>query len=388
MCRCSAWRGTVPMPSIRRVTNDVAGANHMDTVRICHHAYSLDKDEVLAVVMLVRHRPCSCTEVHRQGVQTRKHTRKLLHPDIIWVVEQSPELIRNRVSNRASGRAELIHRCCSNRGVSGCDVMRVNELLSLAGLEIHVSEFRRKPVGLVLGRRVAPVHLELLPPGPPRRRTPPPRVRPPARGRRRPGTRRTSAGSPVVTVASRGALLQLFHSTSGTGRQPAVPARRQGSIGEHQVAFDPFTQVAAPAGSNPAFRAAAAAAVASQEVKTHLAAVSSDGHIWHTVGRPGQWPSLQDVEAKPAAGAKPGDLTDVDCSDNLDLAAVSGDGHVWFRSSIFPTWVGRSCLMESWPPSHCFSSLAPSLEMAASTVPEVYDCASPRPIVSECTTSS
>jgi len=40
----------------------------------------------------------------------------------------------------------------------------------------------------------------------------------------------------VVTVASRGALLQLFHSTSGTGRQPAVPARRQGSIGEHQVA--------------------------------------------------------------------------------------------------------------------------------------------------------
>jgi hypothetical protein len=46
---------------------------------------------------------------------------------------------------------------------------------------------RRKPVGLVLGRRVAPVHLELVPPGPPRRRTPPPRVRPPARGRRRPG---------------------------------------------------------------------------------------------------------------------------------------------------------------------------------------------------------
>ena len=126
------------MPSIRRVADDVAGANHMDTILICHHAYSLDKDEVLAVVMLVRHRPCSRTEVHRQGVQARKHTRKLLHPDIIWVVEQSPELIRNRVSNRASGRAELIHRCCSNRGVYGCDVMRVNELLSLAGLAIHV----------------------------------------------------------------------------------------------------------------------------------------------------------------------------------------------------------------------------------------------------------
>ena len=65
MCRCSAWGGTVPMPSIRRVADDVAGANHVDTVLICNHAYSLDEDEVLAVVMLVRHRPCSCTEVHR-----------------------------------------------------------------------------------------------------------------------------------------------------------------------------------------------------------------------------------------------------------------------------------------------------------------------------------
>jgi hypothetical protein len=53
------------MPSIRRVADDVAGANHVDTVLICNHAYSLDEDEVLAVVMLVRHRPCSCTEVHR-----------------------------------------------------------------------------------------------------------------------------------------------------------------------------------------------------------------------------------------------------------------------------------------------------------------------------------
>ena len=110
----------------------------MDTVLIGNHAYSLDKDEVLAVVMMVRHRPCSCTEVHRQGVQTRKHTREVLHSDVIRVVEQSPELIRNRISNRASGRAELIHRCCSNRGVYGRDVMRANELLSLAGLEIHL----------------------------------------------------------------------------------------------------------------------------------------------------------------------------------------------------------------------------------------------------------
>jgi hypothetical protein len=94
--------------------------------------------------------------------------------------------------------------------------------------------------------------------------------------------------------------------------------------------FNPLTQVLAPAGGNPAFRAVALAAVPGQQVNTHLAAVSSDGHIWHTVGRPGQWPGLQDVEAKlGAAGDEPGDLTDVDCSDDLELAAVSGNGHVW-----------------------------------------------------------
>jgi hypothetical protein len=66
------------MPSIRRVADDVAGANHVDTVLICNRACSLDEDEVLAVVMLVRHRPCSCTKVNRQGVQTRKHTRAVM----------------------------------------------------------------------------------------------------------------------------------------------------------------------------------------------------------------------------------------------------------------------------------------------------------------------
>jgi LPS sulfotransferase NodH len=76
----------------------------------------------------------------------------------------SPELIRNRVSNRASGRAELIHRCCSNRGVYGCDVMRVNELLSLAGLEITSRSCAESQWARVLGRRVASVHLELVPP--------------------------------------------------------------------------------------------------------------------------------------------------------------------------------------------------------------------------------
>jgi hypothetical protein len=130
--------------------------------------------------------------------------------------------------------------------------------------------------------------------------------------------------------------------------QAAVTAARQGNRVEVVVAgvtaagrlwvttrksateFDPLTQVRAAADGNPAFHAVALAAVAGPEVNTHLAAVSSDGHIWHTVGRPGQWPSLQDVEAKPAAGAKPGDLTDVACSGDLDLAAVSGNGHVYY----------------------------------------------------------
>jgi hypothetical protein len=123
--------------------------------------------------------------------------------------------------------------------------------------------------------------------------------------------------------------------------QAAVTAARQGNRVEVVVAgvtaagrlwvttrksateFHPLTQVPAAAGGNPAFHAVALAAVAGPEVNTHLAAVSSDGHIWHTVGQPGQWPSLQDVEAKLAAGEKPGDLTDVDCSDNLDLVSCA-----------------------------------------------------------------
>jgi hypothetical protein len=138
--------------------------------------------------------------------------------------------------------------------------------------------------------------------------------------------------------------------------QAAVTAARQGNRVEVVVAgvtaagrlwvttrksateFNPLTQVPAAAGGNPAFHAVALAAVAG-EIKIHLAAVSSDGHLWHTVGRPGQWPSLQDVEAKLAAGEKPGDLTDVDCSGDLDLAAVSGNGHVYYaKRNLDTSW--------------------------------------------------
>lgn len=93
--------------------------------------------------------------------------------------------------------------------------------------------------------------------------------------------------------------------------------------------FHPFTRMAPPpTGGDPTFRAVTLAAVTGDEVKTHLAAVTGDGHLWHTVGRPGHWPALQDVELT-AAGDKPGDLTDVACADDLDMGAVSGDGHVW-----------------------------------------------------------
>jgi hypothetical protein len=94
--------------------------------------------------------------------------------------------------------------------------------------------------------------------------------------------------------------------------------------------FHPFKSVAPPAGrGDPTLRAVALADAAGAAVKIHLAAVSGDGHLWHAVGRPQQWP-LQDVE-RTRAGAVPGDLTDVACASagDLDMVAVAGDGHVW-----------------------------------------------------------
>jgi hypothetical protein len=92
----------------------------------------------------------------------------------------------------------------------------------------------------------------------------------------------------------------------------------------------PFTLVAPPPSRHRTCRAVALATADRDVAKTHLAAVSSDGHLWHTVGRPGHWPALQDVEGT-AAGDKPGDLTDVACvaEVDLDLGAVAADGHVW-----------------------------------------------------------
>lgn len=91
----------------------------------------------------------------------------------------------------------------------------------------------------------------------------------------------------------------------------------------------PFTLVPPPPSRHRTCRAVAVATENQDMAKTHLAAVSSDGHLWHAVGRPGQWPAFQDVETP--AGDQPGDLTDVACvaEDELDLGAVAGDGHVW-----------------------------------------------------------
>jgi hypothetical protein len=111
----------------------------------------------------------------------------------------------------------------------------------------------------------------------------------------------------------------------------------------------PFTLVDPPPSRHRTCRAVALAAADRDLAKTHLAAVSSDGHLWHTVGQPGQvgrpghWSALQDVEAPAAAGDKPGDLTDVACAaeSDLDLCAVAGDGHVWHTTRAPSTlWTG------------------------------------------------
>jgi hypothetical protein len=101
--------------------------------------------------------------------------------------------------------------------------------------------------------------------------------------------------------------------------------------------FNPFARVAPPPSSDRTCRTAALAAASGATAATHLAAVSGDGHLWHTMGRPGQWPALQDVE-RSGAGGQPRDVTDVACADDLDLVAVAGDGHVWHTTRDGTAW--------------------------------------------------
>jgi hypothetical protein len=116
-----------------------------------------------------------------------------------------------------------------------------------------------------------------------------------------------------VVVAGVTADGRLWATTWQTGSQPP-----------------PFTLVAPPPSRHRTCRAVALAIANRDVAETHLAVVSSDGHLWHTVGRPGDWPALQDVE-RTAAGEQPGDLTDVAsvAEGDLDLGAVAGDGHIW-----------------------------------------------------------
>jgi hypothetical protein len=72
-------------------------------------ADAFDEHQVLAVVVLVRHGSCARTEVHGQGTQARQRTGKFLHPYVVRVVEQRPELVGYRASACARRRAELVH---------------------------------------------------------------------------------------------------------------------------------------------------------------------------------------------------------------------------------------------------------------------------------------
>lgn len=145
-----------------------------------------------------------------------------------------------------------------------------------------------------------------------------------------------SAGGPgpflraAVTTAPQGDQVEVVVAgVTGDGGLWATTRKPEGG-------FNPFARVAPPPSSDHTCRAVALAA-GRGETATHLAAVSGDGHLWHTVGRPGQWPALQDVE-RSGAGGQPRDVTDVACADDLDLVAVAGDGHVWHTTRDGTAW--------------------------------------------------
>ena len=66
VCRRRTGSGTVPVPGAWRVANDIACSDDMHTALVGDHTYAVHEDQVLTVVMGVRHGPRSCAEVHRQ----------------------------------------------------------------------------------------------------------------------------------------------------------------------------------------------------------------------------------------------------------------------------------------------------------------------------------
>jgi hypothetical protein len=89
-----------------------------------------------------------------------------------------------------------------------------------------------------------------------------------------------------------------------------------------------FSDVEAQTGDRGAIVAAACAGNAAGEL--HLCAVSSDGHLWHTIRRAdGTWFLFGDVEGQ--AGDR-GVFLDVDCTvinNELHVCGVTNDGHLW-----------------------------------------------------------
>jgi hypothetical protein len=92
--------------------------------------------------------------------------------------------------------------------------------------------------------------------------------------------------------------------------------------------WTPFGDVEGQAGDRGSFRAVSVAAGTSGAL--HLAGVTRDGRLWHTIRRAdGSWTGFGDVEGQ--AGDR-GRFVDVDCAgmgDALHLAGVTQDGRLW-----------------------------------------------------------
>jgi len=99
----------MPVPGAGRVAHDVACPDDMHTVIVGDHADPVHEDQMLAVVVLVRHGSSSRTEMHRQRAEAWQLAWQLLDPHVVRVVEQRPELVGNRIPTHGCGRAELVH---------------------------------------------------------------------------------------------------------------------------------------------------------------------------------------------------------------------------------------------------------------------------------------
>ena len=84
-------RCTVPVPSARWIAHHIAGPNHVHAVLIGDRADAFDEHQVLAVAVLVRHGRAPAPK-YTAMESNLAATGKCLHPYIVRVVEQRPEL--------------------------------------------------------------------------------------------------------------------------------------------------------------------------------------------------------------------------------------------------------------------------------------------------------